>query len=182
MSLGKLRPKKRIGKHILSLEWDDRSLISFSKENIEEFEWQRKTLEAIKRHYDEFRQWVLTRYYSRTSWYKHSLSENKVTTYSLSRNESDGLGLKTIKDYKNLFGFGTKNKIKTLSKVSEQVFSLLKSYSKSYSLSRMGELQTREAPNLWEPCPKAWACAFLACLGHLAKKEDIYQIDGYWLT
>ena len=40
-----------------------------------------------------------------------------------------------------------KNESKTLPKMFEQVFSLLKPYSKAYSLSRMGELRTHEAPN-----------------------------------
>ena len=32
--------------------------MSFSREKLDEFEWQRKTLETIKRHYDKFRQGI----------------------------------------------------------------------------------------------------------------------------
>ena len=58
MSSRKLCPVKLADKHILSLEWNDRSLFSLSKEKLEEFEWRRKTSKTIKRHYDEFRQGI----------------------------------------------------------------------------------------------------------------------------
>ena len=73
---------------------------------------------------------------------------------------------------------GPENKIKTLPKVSKQLFSLLKLYPKPHSLSKMGELWTQEAPNPSKTCPKAWACAFPACLGHLAKSYAIYYLVG----